>query len=318
MTAIGQQITANLHTPWFRQMFIRNQFEVILKFFHIVDNSTLSKPGQPNYDPSGKFLPLLDHANRIFRTYYTPHRELSIDESLVGTKSHSSMTQYLPNKHHHRWGIKLWMLCDSVTKYCLGFQCYKGKKDGAIQEHGLAYKVVNKLLKIGQYLNKGYHLFVDNFFLSLPLAKYLFSQQTYVTGTLRRNRKGIPDRMKTKFGVGEETYMRNENLLILGYREKASQKKPVLLHSTKAKAKSIEKVKVRQAEEIKKTKPEVINTYNMYMGGVDSSDQMLYCYLDERRTVKYWKKVVFNIFSRMILNTYIIYKENCTGKIKSR
>jgi hypothetical protein len=22
--------------------------------------------------------------------------------------------QYLPNKHHHRWGIKFWMLCDSV------------------------------------------------------------------------------------------------------------------------------------------------------------------------------------------------------------
>lgn len=84
--------------------------------------------------------------------------------------------------------------------------------------------------------------------------------------------------------------MRNENLLILGYREKASQKKLVLLLSTKAKAKSIEKVKVRQTDEITKTKPEVINTYKMYMGGVDSSDQMLYCYLDERRTVKYWKK----------------------------
>ena len=46
------------------------------------------------------------------------------------------------------------------------------------------------------------------------------------------------------------------------------------------------------------------------MGGVDASDDMLYSYLDERRTVKYWRKIAFNIFSRTILNSYIIYKQN--------
>ena len=46
------------------------------------------------------------------------------------------------------------------------------------------------------------------------------------------------------------------------------------------------------------------------MGGIDTSDMMLYAYLDKRRTVKYWKKVCFNIFSRIVLNCYILYKEN--------
>lgn len=45
------------------------------------------------------------------------------------------------------------------------------------------------------------------------------------------------------------------------------------------------------------------------MGGIDTFDMMLYEYMDDRRTVKYWKKVVFNLFSRMILNGYILYKE---------
>lgn len=54
------------------------------------------------------------------------------------------------------------------------------------------------------------------------------------------------------------------------------------------------------------------------MGGIDTSDQMLYCYLAERRTLKYWRKVAFNIIARMILNTYIIYKENNSGRILSR
>lgn len=49
------------------------------------------------------------------------------------------------------------------------------------------------------------------------------------------------------------------------------------------------------------------------MGGIDHFDMMLYGYIDERRTVKYWKKVTFNLFGRMVLNSYIIYKENMTN-----
>lgn len=31
-----------------------------------------------------KFEPLVKHANRVFKLHYTPHKELSIDESLIG------------------------------------------------------------------------------------------------------------------------------------------------------------------------------------------------------------------------------------------
>uniref|UniRef100_A0A1B6IER3 PiggyBac transposable element-derived protein domain-containing protein n=1 Tax=Homalodisca liturata TaxID=320908 RepID=A0A1B6IER3_9HEMI len=45
-------------------------------------------------------------------------------------------------------------------------------------------------------------------------------------------------------------------------------------------------------------------------GGIDVSDQMLYQYLEERRSTKQWKKVALNIMSRMVLNAYILYKQN--------
>lgn len=186
----------------------------------MVDNSKLAKPGEPGYDPCAKFTPLLEAVNRLFRLYYTPHRELSIDKSLVGTKSRSQLLQYLPNKHHHKWGVKLWMLCDSVSRYCLGFFCYKGSKATGNKMKGLTFDVVTKLLEIGQYLNKGYHIFIDNFFTSIPLATYLYEKLTFVTSTIRRNRKGIPNVLKERFRVGQKTYLRNENLLFLGYREK--------------------------------------------------------------------------------------------------
>ena len=52
------------------------------------------------------------------------------------------------------------------------------------------------------------------------------------------------------------------------------------------------------------------------MGGVDHHDQLLYSYLDERKTVKTWKKCAFNIISRMLLNSYIIYKQNTSDRKK--
>lgn len=176
-------------TPWFGKMFSRIRFETILKFFHMIDTRNLPKPKQPGYDPCARFSPLIDHANRMFRLHYTPNQQLSIDESLIGTKNHTQLIQYLPNKHHHKWGIKLWMICDAVTKYCLGFTCYKGAKgnDDSDKQNGLAYNVVVKLLQMCNYLNKGFHVFVDNFFTSIPLANFLYSKFTHLTGTLRSN-----------------------------------------------------------------------------------------------------------------------------------
>lgn len=52
--------------------------------------------------------------------------------------------------------------------------------------------------------------------------------------------------------------------------------------------------------------------------GVGESDKMLYSYLDERRIVKYWKKVAFDIMNRMILNAYIIYKGRVGNRAMTR
>ncbi|KAG8290302.1 hypothetical protein J6590_085347 [Homalodisca vitripennis] len=49
------------------------------------------------------------------------------------------------------------------------------------------------------------------------------------------------------------------------------------------------------------------------MGGVDGHDQMLHQYIGDRRSAKFWKKLTFNLLSRMILNSYILYKQNTTN-----
>lgn len=213
------------------------------------------------------------------------------------------------------------MLCDSVSKYCLGFFCYKGAKNtddrDSVEKYGLGFTVLQKLLSIGNYLNKGYHLFTDNFYTSLRLAKALLEQNTYITGTIRRNRKEIPPEAK-KAIVGEAKYLAHENVLMCSFRDKKSKPKPVILISSNADTNSVTIKKKKGNFEYEKVKPSMIDDYNKYMGGVDESDKMLYVYLDERRTLKYWKKVVFNIFGRMVLNSYILYVSNTTEKKMTR
>lgn len=307
--------------PWFKQMFSRNRFQIILKFFHLIDNSTLAPSNHPDYDPCAKFNMIVVHANEVFRRHYIPNRQLSIDESLVGTHCHSKIKQYLPNKKHHRWGIKFWMLCDSITHYCLAFFCYRGAKleqdKDDTKKFGLGHVVVMNLLKIGNYLDKGYHIFVDNFFTSIQLAKTLLERITYITGTIRRNRKYIPREAQVS-QVGKPNYYKSDDILLCSYRDKKTKKHPVILISTNSNTSGVTVKKYRGSYETQTEKPQMIHEYNKYMGGIDESDKMLYVYLDERRTLKYWKKVTFNIFGRMVLNAYIIYSINNEGKKISR
>ncbi|KAK2578452.1 hypothetical protein KPH14_012258, partial [Odynerus spinipes] len=95
--------TNHRQIPWFGQMFSRNRFQLVCRFFHVVDNEKLPARDNPEYDPTAKFQSVVIHANNKFKFHYSPNQHLSIDESLVGTKCRTSLIQYLPNKKHHRW-----------------------------------------------------------------------------------------------------------------------------------------------------------------------------------------------------------------------
>ena len=50
-------------TPWFRKVFTRNRFQLLLKFLHLVDNRKIAPRNSPSYDPTAKFKPIVDHFN---------------------------------------------------------------------------------------------------------------------------------------------------------------------------------------------------------------------------------------------------------------
>ena len=133
------------------------------------------------------------------------------------------------------------MLCDMVTNYCLAFFVYQGAKrtedKDAIQKYGLAHTVIMKLLKMGNYICKGYHVFMDNFFMAVQLAEDLYKLSTYVTGTIRRNRKFLPHRLFEKsLKLARRNIFGKVRFLLLLFVEKKSQRLPALLLSTHSKA----------------------------------------------------------------------------------
>ena len=96
-----------------------------MKFLHLSDNSQYIPRGQPGHDPLYKIRPLLSPLLANFKAAYTLHRELSIDEAMVGFKGRLCFIQYLPQKPT-KWGIKAYVLADSATGYVYSWRLYTG------------------------------------------------------------------------------------------------------------------------------------------------------------------------------------------------
>lgn len=61
----------------------------------------------------------------------------TVDKTMVKFKGRLSFRQYLLIKLI-KWGVKLWTLCESETRYTVNFQVYTGRDQRRV-EHGLGY-----------------------------------------------------------------------------------------------------------------------------------------------------------------------------------
>ena len=88
-----------------------------------------------------------------------PHKELSVDEAMVGFKGRLSWRQYMLTKP--KWGMKVWDYCDATNGYCSTFQVYTGKEK-QVRERGLGHRVVVDLVR--SYFARGYHELIVHIF----------------------------------------------------------------------------------------------------------------------------------------------------------
>lgn len=109
---------------------------------------------------------------------YYPDKDLCIDESMMLWRGRLSFRQYIQNKRH-KYGIKFYMLTEP-SGLILKFAIYTGSL-GDFGGKGHVDKTVKHLLD--DKLNKGHSVYMDNYYNSYDLAKFLLSNETYCTGT---------------------------------------------------------------------------------------------------------------------------------------
>ena len=209
-------------------------------------------------------------------------------------------------------------MADSSNGYTVDFSVYIGKAAGQrISEFGLGYDVVMRLMR--PFLHQGYHLYVDNFYTSFPLFKDLFAQGVPATGTISEKRRGFPDALKK--GVpwvpnknrGAMRWVRDPPCLVLQWVDS----KVVSLLSTIERANDHGFVNRKRKDDdvwaIREVQqPKVIANYNKYMNGVDRSDQILATNTVLRKTMKWWKTMVFHLIDMAVVNGFILFKEHQT------
>eukprot|EP00105_Crassostrea_gigas_P035780 XP_019919928.1 PREDICTED: uncharacterized protein LOC105320943 [Crassostrea gigas] len=114
---------------------------------------------------------------------------------MVGFKGRHQLKQYISNKKARRWGIKLWVLSDSITGYTHHINVYKGRRNERHSPNGQGYQAVMDLMEPRFY--KDHHVTYDSFFTSPALVYELLDKGTHSIGTVIKTRKGMPSSFKT-------------------------------------------------------------------------------------------------------------------------
>ena len=254
----------------------------------------------------------MDMMKKRCREVYSPGINLRIDESLVLFKGRLSFLQYIKTKRA-RFGIKLFQLCTS-NGIPLDFIMYHGNIAPTLiemQEGSLITERIPATL-MQNYLNKGHHLFIDNYYTSIPLVEYFSRNGTYVTGTIRENRKQFPGDLKqVVLEKGEAAFYQHADKIITKYRgvKDSSSKKPkfvYVLSTTNGTSDGVTNRRDRDGNIIRK--PKSIISYNHNMGGVDLVDLQLDSLNVLRKSYKWYKKIFIRLMMQCALAAHKLYK----------
>ena len=299
-------------TPFFGTYMSRNRFQNILWNLHVSSETDVNPQyGAPGHDALFKIRPFIEMLQRNFKYTYIPNKETSMDESCCPFKGRVRFKCYNKNKPN-KFHIKMYMVSEADSGYVSGFEVYTGKGTHDIsddcqtqEESTRTTRIVLGLLQSLNQLDRGFHVYFDNYYNSPELIQELYKRKTHGCGTVRSNRKNLPKAVtEANLSKGESVFRRKEAMLAVKWRDKRDVTVLTSIHSANE---VITNKKNYKGDAV--IKPEAIFLYNRYMSGVDLSDQYLESYGFLRRTVKWWRKLFIHLFNMLILNGYVLNKK---------
>lgn len=284
--------------PIFPAIMSGRRFEQILRCLNCANNE------EQGENRLYKVSALVNLVIRNSQNAFYPQEALSLDESLLMFRGRLKFRVYIKNKKS-RYGIKFYELCSS-DGYVLNIEIYKGKhNDDDVRTTSKINDLVKRLME--PYLNRGHHLYMDNYYNSVGLSEELLeTYKTHTTGTLRSNKRNNPKHIVSKkLKRGEHIWSRKGNVFVSKWKDK----RDVLAITTGHQPKQIE---IQNKFGQTRKKPAEIAAYNNNMSGVDRADQMISYYSCPRKTIRWPKKVVFHLLDISMWNAYYLFKINHT------
>ena len=215
-----------------------------------------------------KFTHIRDLFNRVIqncRDNWVAGPVVTIDEQLLGFRGRCPFRMYISNKPN-KYGIKIFMVCDSDSQYCMNAIPYIGIGTVPLAyQHLLQGEYFTMELLQPQLLMPGRVVCADNWFTSLSLARSLQREGMHLVGTILKKPQ-LPCQYVLDCNIPLK-----DNMAIYNHKDfinvvfKRTKPKKVLgiittIHN------------VFSNVEDKKTEAHMF--YNASKGGVDSFDQM--------------------------------------------
>ena len=145
-----------------------------------------------------KFALVSELWNSLISNYekaFIPQWNITVDKQLLPYKAQCKFIQYMANKPE-KFGSKFWLAVDVENKYLFNGFPYVGKNDTRSSDMRVPTDVVLKLM--APVFQRGYNVMWDNYFTLLGLDLKLVKKKYSLVGTLRQNRREVPEECKKK------------------------------------------------------------------------------------------------------------------------
>ena len=212
----------------FNKTLSRRRFKEIMRFlcFHVKSERRQRVILDKFCLASSLWKPFIENSQKA----YVPRTYITADEQLLPCKAMCRFIQYMPNKPE-KFGIKFRMAVDVKTKYLYNSFPYLGKDESRDTSVSLPSYVVTKLMQL--IFKRGYNVTCDNFFTSLDVALRLTEQKCSIVGTVRQNRKELPQaakRQQQQYEISLFAFTRTAVVTLTSYQ--CEKQKSVVIMST--------------------------------------------------------------------------------------
>ena len=296
-----------------------NEFEAITHALHFTDKTSRA---QPQRDKMYKIRPLVDLCNKAWAQHFEAGQTLSLDEKRVKCKAHGANFKYNKDKP-----IKRGYEFVSVSCPCCGYEIRTQPCAGAdeamsrdARAAGSTEATVIDILR--PFFGKNHCVWFDNLYTGVPVCARLAADKTFGGGTVRPNRKGLPDKFEVPKGASRGyvavktttvsvTNERHEHKNVKLYYETFLDTRQVSFLTSICPTMTSKPGKAKTKEGVWETFDVTCTTtprlYNAGMGGCDLGDQLGSYHLRHMQNKRPYVVLFFHLFTVSCLNGRVLW-----------